>query len=559
MDNQVIADNFSLLGDLMEIEGENPFKIRSYKNVARTIEKLSEPLSSFSAEDLLAIKGIGEAIAQKIEQQIKTGTFPLLKQYLDKVPTGVQNMLQIKGLGPKKIHIIWKNLEVESIGELQYACQENRLSQLKGFGEKTQATVLKNIEFFLLQKGKFLFAEVEKFASQLKADLEKTLSATFVSVGAIATHQNTVDSIDFATTAILRELIAYGEENDWKETQRAEDWIQFKNGEEITISFFLSDPSQLGNLILRQTSSDAFLTKFSQSFPDWEMIDFRADTAIFAHYQLDYIPTFYREFPKAIEEAKSHQLPPFIQLADIKGIVHCHSTWSDGANTLEEMAEAAKARGFEYILISDHSKTAVYANGLTEERIIAQHAEIDILNKKLAPFKIFKGIESDILMDGSLDYAPAVLNSFDLIIGSVHSQLKMSEEKAMSRLMTAIQNPYLSIVGHLTGRLLLSREGFPVNYDQIREACLAHNVVLELNAHPRRLDLDWSQLSSFITDGGFTSIDPDSHVVSGYDDLSFGILAAQKAGVTAKNNLCSLSLADFEKFIDVQKNKRPKL
>lgn len=179
MDNQVIADNFSLLGDLMEIDGENPFKIRSYKNVARTIEKLPEPLSSFSEEDLLAIKGIGEAIAQKIEQQIKTGTFPLLKQYLDKVPTGVQNMLQIKGLGPKKIHIIWKSLEVESIGELQYACQENRLSKLKGFGEKTQATVLKNIEFFFATKGQISFCRSRKIRIPIKSGFGKNVIRNF--------------------------------------------------------------------------------------------------------------------------------------------------------------------------------------------------------------------------------------------------------------------------------------------------------------------------------------------------------------------------------------------
>jgi DNA polymerase (family 10) len=220
------------------------------------------------------------------------------------------------------------------------------------------------------------------------------------------------------------------------------------------------------------------------------------------------------------------------------------------------MAKAAKAKGLEYLVISDHSKSAFYASGLQEDRIVAQHKEIDQLNAALAPFKIFKSIESDILNDGSLDYAPAILQSFDLIIASVHSNLKMQEEKAMQRLITAIENPYTNILGHLTGRLLLSRKGYPVDHQKIIDACAANNVVIELNAHPRRLDIDWRMIGKALDKGLLISINPDAHAIEGFEDCKYGVLVAQKAGVTKENNLSSYTLDAFEKWVATQQAKR---
>ena len=226
-------------------------------------------------------------------------------------------------------------------------------------------------------------------------------------------------------------------------------------------------------------------------------------------------------------------------------------------NSIEEMAKEAIRLGLQYLVISDHSKTAFYANGLSEERIIAQHGEVDELNKKLAPFKIFKSIESDILNDGSLDYSNDVLNSFNIVIASVHSNLKMTEEKAMMRLLKAIENPYTSILGHMTGRLLLSRNGYPVDHKKIIEACAANNVVIELNAHPRRLDMDWRWIDYALEKNVLISIDPDAHSIEGFADTKYGVMAAQKAGLTKDKNLSSYSLAEFEKFVEEQKGKRP--
>lgn len=260
-----------------------------------------------------------------------------------------------------------------------------------------------------------------------------------------------------------------------------------------------------------------------------------------------------RESPTIIERAANNTLPKLIEPGDIKGIIHNHSNWSDGLFTLEEMATALIAKGMEYLVISDHSKSAAYANGLTEERIVQQQLLIDELNQKLAPFKIFKSIECDILGDGSLDYSDDVLKSFDLVIASVHSNLYMNETKAMERLTKAIENPYTTILGHLTGRLLLSRNGYPIDHKKIIDTCVAHNVVIEINANPHRLDLDWRWIEYALSKNALLSINPDAHTIEGFDDIVYGAIASQKGGLTAASNLSSFSLAEFEAFVTKRK------
>ena len=246
---------------------------------------------------------------------------------------------------------------------------------------------------------------------------------------------------------------------------------------------------------------------------------------------------------------------PPIQPKDIRGLIHCHSTWSDGGNSLEELAEACLKKGLEYMVISDHSKSAFYAQGLSEERIAAQHKQIDELNKKLKPFRIFKSIECDILNDGSLDYSDKVLQSFDLVIASVHSNLKMTEEKAMERLLKAIANPYTCILGHMTGRLLLSRNGYPVDHTRIIDACAKHRVAIELNANPNRLDIDWRHIDEALKAGVYISINPDAHSVEGIEDILFGVLQAQKTKLSPDRNLSSLGLQEFEAYLEDRKKK----
>ncbi len=326
--------------------------------------------------------------------------------------------------------------------------------------------------------------------------------------------------------------------------------------------FYCSKPDDFASVLLETSCSEAFLEAWQKKTSPALSAPHPPGTAtseeqLFASAGLHFIPPCLRDNPAILEAAAATEpIPTPIQPGDIRGIIHSHSNWSDGSQTLEEMARACIAQGYEYLVISDHSKSAFYANGLEEDRIREQHLEVDELNQKLAPFTIFKSVESDILNDGALDYSDSILSTFDLIIASVHSNLKMTEEKAMMRLLNAISNPYTTILGHMTGRLLLSRPGNPVDHKKIIDACAEHKTVIELNAHPRRLDMDWRWISYAIDKGVLISIDPDAHSIEGYHDTRYGVLAAQKAGLTPGSNLSSFTLPQFRKFLEERKKLR---
>src|SRR5580658_345942 len=532
IDNDYIAERFSLLSKLMDIHGENSFKTKSYSIAAFTLEKLPTPIRDIPSGKVTSIKGIGDAIGKKIQEVLETGELKLLQQYISNTPPGVIEMLQIKGLGPKKIATIWKDMEIESVGELLYACQENRLLLYKGFGEKTQAGVRDAIEFRLRHIGSHLYADIEPFALQLEAILQKAFPNDKLAItGEFLRQLEIVTKLEFVTTT---------------PPESAEQLLKTIPADEvISIEFIHTTPDNFTQTLFDTSCSGEFLEAFrerarrSANLPD-------------VPTNLPDIPPYLREQPIVLDRP----VPPSLQATDIRGIIHSHSKWSDGSNTLEEMAAACIHKGFEYLVISDHSKTAAYANGLQPERLQAQHAEIDDLNRKLAPFVIFKSIESDILGDGSLDYSNDILATFDLVIASVHANLKMTEEKAMSRLIRAIENPFTTILGHLTGRLLLSRPGYPVDHRKIIDACVANRVVIELNAHPRRLDMDWRWIGYALDKGCLISIDPDAHSVNGYNDIRYGALAARKAGLTPDKNLSSFTLEEFKTFLTDRKKSR---
>lgn len=553
MDNYAIADNFSLLAKLMDIHGENSFKTKSYSVAAFTIEKLPMQLADTPVEKIAGIKGIGDSVSKRIYEQLQTGRLALLDDYLQKTPAGILEMLAIKGIGPKKISTIWKELEIETPGELLYACEENRLLLYKGFGEKTQLNIKEGIEFYLNAKGRHLYGNIEAYA--LKAD--ETIKATFtqdsfVLTGDFKRQLEIIDKLEWVTTANHAELRLFFETQEHVPVMATETTSSFKGKENLEFVFYHSTDVYRDSFI--KSCSDEFLEAWQKEY----ILDgnYISEEEIFTKAGVDYIPAYLRESAAIITKAKQHTLPVVIQPNDITAIIHSHSKWSDGYHSIEEMAQAAMDKGLQYLVISDHSKTAFYANGLVDERVAAQHAEIDELNAKLAPFKIFKSIESDILNDGSLDYSNDVLNTFDVVIASVHSNLKMKEDKAMMRLMAAIENPYTSILGHMTGRLLLSRNGYPVDHIKIIDACAANNVVIEVNAHPKRLDIDWRWLHYCLEKNVLISIDPDAHSTDGFKDTRYGVLVAQKAGVTKENNLSSFSLEEFEEFVRVQKAKR---
>lgn len=556
MDNYQIADLFSLLSKIMDIHGENSFKAKSYASAAFNIEKLPFQLSETTHEDIFQIKGIGESTGKKIIEILEKGSLQALQEMIDKTPKGVIEMLNLKGIGPKKIATIWKEMEIESIGELLYACKENRLKLYKGFGEKTQQNVIDTIEFYLGTRGSYLYPQVEAVVPQITAYLEKLFSQGNVFItGSFKRQLEIIDELEYVIKA-RNEAVKpkFQSANPPELLEENPDNLLYKLLNGLKLRLYTGEDA-LGKRLFMTSGSTEFTGAFLKQFPKTEFSAATGadDSPIFAQAKISYIAPCLRESASVIDRAKKAPLPQLIQPGDIKGIIHSHSNWSDGSNTLEEMASSAKEQGFEYLVISDHSKSAFYANGLTEERIKAQHQLIDELNNKLKDFKIFKSIESDILYDGNLDYSNSILSTFDLVIASVHSILKMTEEKAMQRLITAIENPYTTILGHMTGRLLLSRKGYPVDHKKIIDACAANHVVIELNAHPSRLDIDWREIDYALKKNVLISIDPDAHSIEGFNDTRYGVLAAQKAMVTAAQNLSSMGVKEFESFVQNRK------
>lgn len=558
MDNYSISDNFSLLSKLMDIHGENSFKAKSFASAAFTIEKLPSPLKDIPRDEIFRIKGIGESTGKSILEMLDTQQCSLLNHYMEITPAGILEIMKIKGLGPKKIATIWKELEIESMGELLYACNENRLMLLKGFGAKTQESVRQNIEFYLSNRHRFLFAEVATTGQELEKQLQQLMAPAAVSLtGAFRRHSIIIDEIELLIAApvdVVQQQLSTLPGFSLINANAGN--LVWQLDEKLKVITHCCDTANFAATLFNTTGSPAFIDKFNAAGGAAFLHNATSEEAIFSAAGMDYIPPFLREGINELTLARNHQLPETIVSSDIKGIIHSHSNWSDGESSLEEMATAAKAQGFEYLVISDHSRTAFYANGLQIERILAQHAEIDELNKKLAPFRIFKSIESDILNDGALDYPDEILAKFDLVIASVHSNLKMTEEKAMARLLKAIENPYTTILGHMTGRLLLSRNGYPVDHKAIIDACAAHNVVIELNAHPRRLDIDWTWLHYALEKKVLISIDPDAHSIPGFQDIKYGTLAAQKGGITKANNLSSFTVDMLNNYLLQRKQQK---
>ncbi|MBL7700206.1 MAG: DNA polymerase/3'-5' exonuclease PolX [Chitinophagaceae bacterium] len=548
MTNAQIAEQFSLLSKLMELHGENSFRTKNYSTAAFNIDKLPVQFTDLEPEKIFSIKGIGESTGKKILEIIKTGRIKALEDLALKTPPGVLEMLSIKGIGPKKIATIWKKMEIESPGELLYACNENRLARYSGFGQKSQETIQNAVAFYLQHQGSHLFAQIEEYALQLDKILKKAFPGEkFEATGQVRMHSLIIEKLQWVTTVPTKKLRDFFRKHKFTEEEILTGSSFFRTPENVLLEFYPRTGDLFYPTLFETSASEQFLEEWNKEKNSRST--FKSEEDIFKSRGLHVIPPFLREKASVIARAKKDSFSNLIQPSDIRAIIHCHSDWSDGSNTIEQLAKACIKKGYEYMVISDHSKSAGYANGLSEERLKHQHLYVDELNDKLAPFRIFKGIESDILGDGSLDYSDRILSTFDVVIASVHSNVKMQEEKATARLLKAIQNPYTTILGHMTARLLLSRPGFPVDFKKIIAACAENNVVIEINANPRRLDMDWYWVDYALDKGVMVSINPDAHDIDEFDHCRYGVLAAQKGGVKKENNLSSFSLKQFEKFL----------
>lgn len=560
MDNKTIARTFRLYGQLMELHGENPFRTKAITTLAYKLDKLPDMLASLSPEALAEIPGIGKSTAVKITALLQTGSFDELRSLKANTPEGILEMIKIKGLGPKKIQAIWRLLGIESIGELYYACNENRLVTAKGFGLKTQEEIKKIIEFSVANRGWFLYANIEKVALAVMAQLRTLLPPDCLAAytGAFRRKVEVLQSVDIVVSvdqSRLEQAVAgiAGLTARPAETGQAVEAIT-ENG--ILFRLFPIDHASFYQQLLITTGSDEHVSRLQQ-IAGGDIPKHESEAAIYQSLGFSFIEPEMREGDNELLQAKSDSLPKLISFDDIKGTLHNHSTYSDGVNTLEEMALYCRDElKLQYLGICDHSKTAVYANGLPIARVQQQWTEIDVLNAKLAPFHIFKGIESDILSDGSLDYPDEVLAGFDFVVASIHSNLKMDKEKATLRLLNAIKNPYTTILGHPTGRLLLSRQGYTIDHKRVIDACADHGVVIEINANPLRLDLDWRWHRYAMEKGVLLSINPDAHRITGFNDMKYGVYTARKGGVEAQNCLNTFSLEQISNFFRLRKQTR---
>lgn len=557
MDNKTIARTLRLLSQLMELHNENSFKIKSLASTAYTVDKLPFSLDKKSLAELEQITAIGKSTAAKIWELIQTRTIKDLEELYQKTPPGVIEIMGIKGLGPKKVLTIWKDLEIEDIGELLYACNENRLLEAKGFGSKTQEEIKRAIEFKMASNGRYLYAQVEEYAEYLLDRFKEQLNIEQISfTGDYRRRCEIIDGLDILIgselTAELQssvmtistlEITAVKQQSLQAEsTAGIKVYINFCRSEDfpLQLAFQTGTESHTGELKSRLRSTN---------------IKPVTEEEVYSIAGVSYIEPELREGRNEFALADAGKLPKLVNLEDLKGSLHNHSTWSDGVNTLEQMALFCRDElKLEYLGISDHSKSAFYAKGLNEERVLAQHEEINYLNQKIGGFKIFKGIESDILFDGSLDYSPEILATFDFVVASIHSVFKMNEEKATSRLITAIENPFTTILGHPSGRLLLSRSGYPVDFKKVIDACAANGVVIEINANPLRLDIDWRWHQYALEKGIMLSINPDAHSNKGFYDTHYGLLAARKGGVSASNCLNAFSLNEISTYFQNRKH-----
>ncbi len=555
--NKEIANFFKETATLMEIHGENSFKAKNYASTAFRLEQTKEDVANLEYNSLLEL-GFSKGSADKVLQVVQSGSLPAYDELVHKTPKGVIEMLRIKGLGGKKIAQLWKELDITTVDQLYLECKSGKVAEIKGFGGKTEQKIIQEIEFIRSSSTFLKYNEAELYIEKLLELLEsvKKEGDSISVVGDYRRNCEVVDQIEFLIATESKEWYAktldeVGDLEHQPVVSGPYTWkgITVENSFPVKV-MFSSHQRFVSNQLLLSSSPRHLSLKGEGEKTLYETAlekDFNSEEEIYESLSLPYFIPELRE--GSIEkELLKKGIPEIVSDDDLKGILHNHSTYSDGMYSLKEMALECKRLGYSYFGIADHSKSAFYANGLNEKRIEEQHQEIDALNKELAPFKVFKGIESDILSNGSLDYEESALKTFDYIVASVHSQLNMDEEKATKRLIKAIENPYTTILGHPTGRLLLRRNGYPIHFEKVIDACARNNVCIEINANPWRLDLDWRWVYLAQEKGVLLSINPDAHSKEGLQDMRYGVKVARKGALEPKNTLNAKTLEEIEKY-----------
>ena len=576
MTKEEIATALEEIATLLELKGENPFKIRAYTNAARSIEAWGASFSDLQNEETLEkIPGIGKAIAAKVKELATTGSLKFLGELRGQFPGAILDLFSIPGLGAKKIKALHEQLHVNSIADLQAACESGRVAELPGFGATTQEKLCKAIANRTKHAGSFQLGEITADAEQLRSDLAKCAKALQVTVaGSFRRRKEIVRDLDliiasgspdtiaeaFCAHPLVENVIARG---PTKTSVRLKSGIQCDlrvvTGKEYPFALNYFTGSKEHNIVMRNRALDRGwtlneyrlapapqTTAGKRQGAAIEIPPIGDEAGLYRALGLDFIPPELRENCGEFEAAESGNLPRLIEGEDLRGTFHCHTTASDGHNSLAEMVEAARDLGLEYIGIADHSRSSVQAHGLDESRLKVQRAQIRALNETVADIRVFSGIECDILRDGSLDFPDETLAELDFVVASIHSTLNLSEAEMTKRVIRAMENPYVTMLAHPTGRLLLKREGYAIDIPAIIDAAARTGTWIELNAAPKRLDLDWRWWPLAKQKGVRCVINPDAHRSARLQDLSFGIGAARKGWLTRDDVVNCLPLKKIE-------------
>jgi DNA polymerase (family X) len=583
MDKTQIAAMLEDIATLLTLkDGSNPFEVRAYEKGAQAVSGLDGDIEQLTrAGKLKGVPGLGATIIKRIEEAVESGHIAFLDELRESTPQVKLDMLRIQGVGPKKINVIYDNLHVNSIEELEQACREDKVAHLPGFGKKTQDNILQGIAFLTQHAGRFLYPVAEYEAETIRAALETLPQIVRLRVaGSLRRRRETIGDIDVVTSVAddasdedrraimefftsqptVQAITGKGETKSSvvlrsginmdlrvvKDSQFPSTLHHFTGSKEHHI------PLRRRALSMGMTINDYGL--FKETPAGLELVPCQNEADVYTALGLAYIEPELREDMGEIEAAATGKLPILVEERDLRGVLHVHSTWSDGKNTVREMAEACIARGLTYLGMADHSKFAAYANGLSEDALRRQGEEIDRLNEEFAGrLRILKGSECDILRDGSLDYADDVLASLDFVVASIHSNFNLPKEEQTQRMLRAIANPYVSIIGHPTGRVLLEREGYALDMDAVIDAAIEHGVCIEINANPSRLDMDWRLVKRARDKGMKIPINPDAHVIAGLGDMRYGIGCARKGWLRASDVLNTMPVVDLLAFFQKQR------
>jgi DNA polymerase (family 10) len=577
MDKHQVAAILDEIGTLLELQGESPFRCNAYYNGARAIEWLEEDLATVVREGRLGdVPSIGATLLEKITALVTTGQLPFYEELRKKTPPGLFDILRIQGLGPKRVKLLYDRLGIDTLDKLAQACESGKVAKLKGMGEKTQQKILDGIQSLRQMGSRVRIDQALELASRLIDRLRTAPGIIRMELcGSLRRRRETIKDIDilissdapepimdrFVSLPGVTQVIAHGAtkssvlvQGDSRLFMNAD--LRIVTDEQFPFALHYFTGSKEHNIAMRQRAQ-----QYGLKLNEYELVgsencvSCRDEADIFRALDLAYIAPELRENTGEIDAAADGELPNLVQADEIQGVFHCHTTYSDGHNSVEEMGRAAQALGLKYLGLADHSQSLTVANGLSPERIRQQQTEIDHVNKRLKGFKILKGTECDILADGRLDYSDDVLATFDYVVASVHSHFKQTREEMTARIVKAIRNPYVTMLGHATGRLLLRREGYQVDLEAVLQAAAESETMIEINAHPHRLDLDWIHCKRAKSLGVRIVINPDAHSADEIALYRYGVDVARRGWLEKGDVFNTKSLADVTKALVAQKPK----